>query len=183
MIAPYKLPLALGAASVLAIVISIVLLVKSTQTTTPITFSSDRAEASGSAMLTIDVEGAVTRPGVYTVPAGSRVEDAIAAAGGLSADADSALLAKTVNRAQKISDGVKIYIPIRGTDQTSHNISTGVVSVNFATLAELDGLPGVGPVTAQKIMDNRPYSSLDELVAKKAISASLYDKLKESLSL
>ena len=59
----------------------------------------------------------------------------------------------------------------------------GLVSVNFATAAELDVLSGVGPVTAQKIIDNRPYQSLDELVTKKAISASLYDKLKDTLSL
>jgi len=186
MIAPYKLPLALGGASILAIAISIVLLVKSTQTTTPIEFFSDKVEASGSATLTIDVEGAVVSPGVYTLSRGARVEDALTAAGGLSADADRALFAKTVNRAAKMTDGAKIYIPVIGTDQTSHIVGdtkNGLVSVNFATAAELDVLSGVGPVTAQKIIDNRPYQSLDELVTKKAISASLYDKLKDTLSL
>jgi competence protein ComEA len=186
MIAKYKVPLMLGGVSVLAIVISIVLLVKSTQTTTPIEFSSDKSEASGSAMLTIDVEGAVASPGVYTLPAGSRVEDAIAAAGGLGPDADEELLAKTVNRAQKMTDGAKIYIPVMDTDQTSHNSSVpqnGLVSINFASASELDVLSGVGPVTAQKIIDNRPYSDLNELVTKKAIGAALFEKIKSQLSL
>ncbi len=182
----YKIPMILGGVSVAAIVISIILLVQSVQTTTPIEFSSDRVEATGSATLTVDVEGAIENPGVYTLPTGSRVEDAITAAGGLGEDADEALFAKTVNRAQKMTDGAKLYIPPKGTDQTSHIISNtqnGLVSVNFATLTQLDGLSGVGPVTAQKIIDNRPYQTLDELVTKKAISASLYDKLKDNLSL
>jgi len=186
----YKLPLILGGISIGAIALSIVLLVKSIQTTEPIRFSSDAGAASGSALgaavITVDVEGAVNDPGVYTLPAGSRVEDAITAAGGLGSDVDSEAYAKTVNRAQKITDGVKIYIPVIGTDQTSHNISdtqNELVSVNFASAAQLDVLPGVGPVTAQKIIDNRPYQSLDDLVTKKAIGPSLYDKLKNNLSL
>jgi competence protein ComEA len=183
----YKTPMLFGGISILAIVVSVVLLVKSTQTgATPIEFSSDSVEASNSAVLTVDVEGAVTNPGVYTLPAGSRVDDALASAGGLGTNADEILFAKTINRAAKITDGAKVYIPEIGVDQTSHNISTtqnGLVSVNFATLAQLDVLPGVGPVTAQKIIDNRPYQSLEDLVTKKAIGPSLYEKLKDSLSL
>ncbi len=182
----YKIPLLLGGISVALIVISLILLVKSTQTTTPIEFSSDRVEASSAATLTVDVEGAVINPGVYTLPSGSRVEDAIMVAGGLGSDVDEEALAKTVNRAAKITDGMKIYIPQADSDQTSHNSGTtqnGLISINFATAAQLDTLSGVGPVTAQKIIDNRPYQSLDELVTKKAISASLYEKLKNTLSL
>ena len=178
----YKIPILLGGTSVLAIIISIVLLVKSTQTTTPIQFSSDRTEASSAATLTVDVEGAVVNPGVYTLPGGARVEDAIVAAGGVTEDVDVAQFAKTINRAMKLIDGAKLYIP------SSSNVSTlstvgNLVSVNIASVSELDVLPGVGPVTAQKIIDNRPYQTLDDLVTKKAIGASLYEKLKNSLSL
>ena len=137
-------------------------------------------------MITVDVEGAVINPGVYTLPAGSRVDDALASAGGLGSDVNEELFAKTINRAAKITDGAKLYIPMVGEDQTSHNFSTtqnGLVSVNFATIAQLDVLSGVGPVTAQKIIDNRPYSDLNELVSKKAIGPSLYEKLKNNLSL
>jgi len=186
----YKIPILLGGISVLAIVISIVLLVKSTQTVSePIQFSSDTAEASGSAQLTIDVEGAVVNPGLYSLPGGSRVEDAITAAGGLGNNADTDAFAKTFNRATKLTDGAKIYIPkidTSGTDQTSHIINTtqnGMVNVNTASESELDALPGVGPVTAQKIIDNRPYMTLDDLVAKKAIGTALFSKIKDQLSL
>jgi competence protein ComEA len=182
----YKIPILLGGISIISIVCSIVLLVKSTQTTAPIEFSSDMPEASGSAVIMVDVEGAVVNPGIYTLPVDSRVEDALVAAGGTSSDVDEELFAKTINRAAKITDGMKIYVPVIGEDQTSHNLSdtqNGPVSVNFATVAELDVLPGVGPVTAQKIIDNRPYQSLEDLVTKKAIGPSLYDKLKNNLSL
>lgn len=185
----YKIPIVLGGISVLSIVVSIVLLVKSTQTAEPIRFSSEEASGSalGAAALTVDVEGAVVHPGVYTLSGGARVEDAIIAAGGLGSDADEELFAKTINRAAKITDGAKLYIPKAGVNQTSHIPSEtqngSPVSVNFATEAELDVLPGVGPATAQKIIDNRPYQTLDELVTKKAIGASLYEKLKNDLSL
>jgi competence protein ComEA len=184
----YKIPILLGGISVFAIVVSIVLLVKSTQTTEPIRFSSEEASGSalGAATITVDVEGAVLRPGVYMLPGGARVEDAITAAGGLGSGVDEELFAKTINRAAKITDGTKLYIPKVGVDQTSHTVSdtqNGLISVNFATAAQLDVLPGVGPVTAQKIIDNRPYQTLDELVTKKAIGASLYEKLKNNLSL
>ncbi|MCX6791609.1 MAG: ComEA family DNA-binding protein [Candidatus Gottesmanbacteria bacterium] len=180
----YKIPIFLGGISVLTIIVSIVLLVKSTQTPTPIEFSSDRVEASSSAVLTVDVEGAVASPGVYTLPGGARVEDAIAAAGGLERDADDALFAKTMNRAAKLVDGGKIYIPsLSSSPQSPQSPLSPLVSVNSGSQSELDSLPGVGPVTAQKIIDNRPYQTLDDLVTKKAIGPSLYEKLKNNLSL
>lgn len=188
----YKIPILLGGISLFSIVLSIVLLVKSTQTATPIRFSGD--EASGSALgatILVDVEGAVLVPGVYTLPAGSRVEDAIVAAGGVGGNVDEEQFAKIVNRAAKISDGMKVYVPRIDANQTSHIINSeqndpgndGLVSVNFATQQELESLSGVGPVTAKKIIDNRPYQTLSELMTKKAMGASLYEKLKDSLSL
>ncbi len=130
------------------------------------------------------VRFAAPRPGVYTLPQGSRVEDAITAAGGLGSAADEVLYAKTINRAAKIVDGAKLYIPAKGEQSpgTQGAVST-LVNVNSASQSELESLPGVGPVTAQKIIDNRPYLTLDDVVTKKAIGASLYDKLKNSLSL
>jgi competence protein ComEA len=126
---------------------------------------------------------------VYSLSDGSRVEDALTAAGGLGSDADTDLFAKTFNRATKLTDGAKVYVPSiteSSTNEMSHNISTtqnGMVNINTASESELDALPGVGPVTAQKIIDNRPYQTLDDLVAKKAIGPALFTKLKDSLSL
>jgi len=186
----YKIPILLGGVSVFTIVISIVLLVKSTQTAaTPIQFlPADEAGSSGSAQLTIDIEGAVIHPGVYSLPGGTRVEDAITAAGGLGSDADSDAFAKTMNRAMKLVDGGKIYVPFLSSSpvsplrQLADPISP-LVSVNSATEGQLDGLPGVGPVTAQKIIANRPYQTLEELVGKKAVGSAVFEKIKAQLSL
>jgi hypothetical protein len=93
----YKIPILLVGISMLAIVLSIVLLVKSTQTIEPIRFSLDEASESAlsTAAMTVDIEGAVVNPGVYTtLPAGSRVEDAITVAGGLVPGVDEAVFAK-----------------------------------------------------------------------------------------
>lgn len=187
----YKIPLIIGAVSVLLIAISVVLLVKSVQTTTPIQFSvtSEEATRSGRMLLiTVDIEGAVAKPGLYQLPVGSRVEDAIVLAGNVTSDVDAFQLSQTINRATKLVDGAKLYIPKVGDAQrpfdTSGNM-TGInpVNINAASQAELETLPGIGPVTAQKIISNRPYQTLEELVTKKAMSRSLLDKLGSQLVL
>jgi competence protein ComEA len=184
----YKLPILLGGLSVFIIILCIVLLFKSVATTTPIQFSSDSASNSavlGSSDIKIDIEGAVVRPGLYNVPDGSRVEDAITAAGGLTTQVDDDLLAKTINRAMKLVDGGKIFIPVLGSSPDLDTVSTvsNLVSVNSGSESELDSLSGVGPVTAKKIIDSRPYQTLEELVSKKAIGAALFEKIKDRLSL
>ena len=190
----YRVPILLGGASLFFIILSIVLLVKSLQTMSPITFSSDQ-QATGSAVLgaetiMIDIAGGVISPGVYKLAAESRVEDAIVAAGGLSADVDGELLAKTVNRAMKLIDGAKIFIPSTvDVAQSAAVVATpeklsqngGLVSVNFATAAELESLSGIGPATATKIISGRPYQTLEELVTKKAMGTSLFEKLKNQV--
>lgn len=198
----YKAPIILGSGSILFIVLSLTILIKSTQTSTPITFSSEHDATVAGIMrggaLVIDVAGAVRKPGVYTLAAGSRVEDAIEAAGGLSDDVDGDRLAKVVNRAAKLSDGAKLYIPKMGdrddtsynrivqrdessTSHNTQNIST--VSVNAASQSELEALSGIGPATARKIIFGRPYTSLEDLVVKKVIGQAAFDKLKGQLTL
>ncbi len=137
----------------------------------------------------IDVEGAVQKPGVYTIPSGARVQDAIAAAGGLSAKAAKIELAKNLNLASRVVDGMKLYIPFQGESvvqagsQAVAGAQSGVVSVNTGSATQLEGLPGIGEVTAEKIINNRPYASLEELVSKKAISAKMLDKIRDQISL
>jgi competence protein ComEA len=196
-----------GGGSLAAIVLSIVLLVKSTQTTHPIEFFSGSVlGASGSAELTVDVEGAVVNSGLQLLPQGSRVEDALAKAGGLLSSADTIYVSKVINRAQTVTDGMKLYIPFSSGDGTSHNngqqtqsadtsynIQTGntadgqgqgpLISINSATVDELDSLSGVGPATAAKIIDNRPYQSIDDLLTKKVVGNSLFGKIHSRLSL
>ena len=92
-----------------------------------------------------------------------------------------------MNRAMKLVDGGKIYIPSLSSSpvspQSPQSPLSSVVSVNFATESELDTLSGVGPATAQKIIANRPYQTLDELVSKKAVGTALFEKIKDQLSL
>jgi len=201
----YKVPILLGGLSIFVIFVSLIFLVKSTQTTTPIQFSSnaqgatDSTNSSSSAnppaggrkMIHVDVEGGVERPGVYGLPLGSRVDDAIRIAGGISSEVDADGLAKQLNRASVLVDGGKIYVPKKGEVQgvvnsMSYNNSSqngSMININLASQTELDSLPGVGPVIANKIISARPYNTLDDLVNKKVISASLFKKIKSRLTL
>lgn len=186
----YRLPLMLVGVSIVTLGFAVLLLLKTTQHTDPIQFSSDTKtenSASQSAKLTIDVSGAVVSPGVYTMPVGSRVIDAITVAGGFTSDADRERIAATINQASMLSDGAKVYIPIQGTPvvqgEVAAAVSTKTISINTASLSELDTLSGIGPVTAQKIIDNRPYTKLEDVVTKKAMGQSLFDTLKNQLTL
>lgn len=139
--------------------------------------------------ITVDVEGAVINTGVYSLSSNSRVKDALISAGGLSAGADRGWIEKNLNLAQKLSDSAKIYVPRIGeTVAQSSNGSNGVISssgltnINSASLSELDNLPGVGPVTAQKIIDGRPYSSINDLLAKKIVKDAVFQKIKDKIT-
>lgn len=138
----------------------------------------------------VHVDGAVARPGVYKLADEARVDDAIKAAGGMTTEADM----KSVNLAAKVADGQKIYIQSVG-GSVSQSIGGGAssgtvnqntresVSINSGTQAELESLPGIGPVTAQKIMSLRPYGSIEELLSKKAVNNSVYQKIKDLVSI
>ena len=137
---------------------------------------SEPAPGPGSAAapgtVVVSVVGQVARPGLVTLPAGSRVADALAAAGGLLPEADPA----AVNGAALLTDGEQIAVgvpgapPPAGTAGSGGGASTGpggLLDLNTATVADLDGLPGIGPVLAQRIVDHRtasgPFTSVDQL--------------------
>lgn len=136
----------------------------------------------------VEISGAVEKPGVYKLLAGERLERLLIVSGGLSADADREWVDKNLNRAAKLVDGQKIYIPstresiksATGTTSITSNQS-GLININTASAGELDGLPGIGAVRAQAIIDNRPYSSIEDLVAKKTIPQSVYEKIKDRI--
>ncbi|PIR78793.1 MAG: competence protein ComEA, partial [Candidatus Levybacteria bacterium CG10_big_fil_rev_8_21_14_0_10_36_30] len=134
------------------------------------------------------------KPGVFRLPPDARVQDALIAAGGISAQADRNFIEKSLNLAQKLTDGAKIYIPRQGEVATSTKLTTGLsvdtsqsvrgqININSATLVQLDTLPGVGQVIGQKIIDNRPYSDISQLVSKKIVSQKTFDKLKDSIGI
>jgi len=144
----------------------------------PVAGGSTRAGAARSpvrdARIVVDVAGAVRRPGLVRLPPGSRVADAVARAGGLARRADR----DGVNLAAPVSDGQQVLVPSRAAAGTSApspgasatgSPSAGPVSLSAATAEQLDTLPGIGPVTAQKIVDYRTqhgaFHSVDELDA------------------
>ena len=148
--------------------------------------------ASPAGDVVIDVSGAVARPGVYRLSAGSRVGDAITAAGGYSASVDAVLADRQLNLAAVVHDGDKVRVPVRGESPASVPSSAGagagaggggggLVDVNRASADELDTLPGVGPATAAKIIaarEERPFASVDELAARKVVGAATLEKLR-----
>ena len=117
-----------------------------------------RSEASSPKLLVVDVAGAVRRPGLYRLRPGSRIDDAIASAGGPTARAQLG----AVNLAAPIADGEQIVVPGRGVAggaaasvPAAGSSSSAPLDLNSATLEQLENLPGIGPVTAQKILDFR----------------------------
>ena len=145
--------------------------------------------------LRVDVAGAVRTPGVYTLPPGSIVADALSAAGGPAEDADP----NRINKAVALQDGMQIYVPRQAEAQPPVMLNrapalaipatpmepggpTQPVNINTATPAELDTLPGVGPATAQRIIDGRPYGAIEDLMRVKGIGQATFDKLKDHIT-
>ena len=137
-------------------------------------------------LITVDVKGAVKTPGIYDLPVGSRVNDAVQKAGGLTDNADS----KSLNLAQKISDEALVYVPTKEevANQESYSNATGnkeskKVNLNKASLEELKQVKGLGAKRAQDIIDHREsngnFKSVDELKKVSGIGAKTIEKLKE----
>lgn len=136
--------------------------------------------------ISVDVSGSVNKPGVYQLTDGTRIDAAIAAAGGFSQTANTEYISKYLNMAQKLSDGTKIYVPAIGEQAANTQIGTvagtsiqAKVNINTASQSELESLPGIGPVTAEKIINARPYQQIEDLLNKKVVSQSVFEKIKD----
>ncbi len=157
------------------------------------------SESLSGEFIVVEVAGAVAVPGVYELDNGSRTDDAIKKAGGLSADADEGWMEITINRAAKLVDGQKVYI--KSVDEQSDTLSAsasggdqsasstfpigggGTVNINTSSANNLESLWGIGPVTAQNIIEQRPYSSVQELMDKKILKANVYERNKDLLTI
>ncbi|HID52172.1 MAG TPA: ComEA family DNA-binding protein [Anaerolineae bacterium] len=152
------------------------------------------------APIRVFVNGQVAEPAVYELPPGSLVEMAIEAAGGFAAEADTAV----VNLAQPLSDGVQVYVPSEDEDvpvprtivsnpntspstiSASGSPAVGLININTATIEELDALPGVGPSTAQKIIEHRessgPFAAIENIMDVTGIGEAKFAKIKDQIT-
>ena len=170
------------------------------------TQSSYQKENSSPRKIFVDIAGAVNNPGMYEATLGARLKDILALAGGLSDEADRIFFQRNFNLARIVTDQEKIYVPSsweinsgifiensrtldyispQNISPSENNSSNSVekININQATIEELDTLPGIGKVTAQKIINNRPYENIDELLTKKVINKSTFEKIKDLISL
>ena len=141
--------------------------------------------------LVVDVEGAVAAPGLHRLPPGSRVADAIDAAGGYAPEADLDAAARQLNLAAALTDGQQLRVPRIGEadaggappgESQGSGAGGGLVNLNTASADELDALPGIGPVTVEKIIAARqqaPFSSLDDAVARDVMNAGQLEKIRD----
>jgi competence protein ComEA len=132
--------------------------------------------------IVVDVAGAVARPGLHRLRPGDRVGDAIEAAGGFAPRADLTASSATLNLAQPLEDGSKVLVPELGIDPPSGGpaVDDGRIDINHASGSELETLPGIGPVTAGKIIDARasePFGSVDELRSRGLVGEKVYEDI------
>lgn len=142
----------------------------------------------------VDVTGAVMAPTVARLPAGSRVDDAVLAAGGYAEDADLA----AINRAALLVDGQKVHVPRVGEasaaegsgsgfgqDVSAASDGSGLVNINTADASALDALPGVGPATAEAIIkdreENGPFASTEDIMRVSGIGEKKFENLKDAI--
>lgn len=155
----------------------------------------------------IDIDGAVGKPGVYEVSTSARLQDALNLAHGLIEEADKIFFSRNFNRARLLSDQEKIYIPfswevdsgifvenartldysspivpVNNSSTTNTSQSPIIINLNTASAEELDTLPGVGAVTVGKIINNRPYQTIDELLTKKVVNKNVFENIKNSIT-
>jgi competence protein ComEA len=126
------------------------------------------------------ISGEVARPGVYRFEPGDRVEQLVALAGGFTAEAD----VNAVNLSLRLRDEQQVHVPQLAGSSMAENESTqsALVDLNSASLVELDALPGIGPVTAERILDHRtkvgPFAQVDDLLTLKLVSAAAFEKIR-----
>lgn len=185
----FKMEIIMLACALSTVVISGLLLYKSQQKSDGVIKITDTSQSISKRYIHIDIEGAVENPGLYEMEIDSRLKELITKAGGLNKDADEYYFARNFNLAKTLRDQEKIYIPTvsESTNSPSDNNSESDVhegiSINSASRTELDSLDGIGAATVDKLISARPYSSIEELVSKKILKSSVFEKIKDQITL
>jgi len=171
----------------------------------PIFLLKNKDRVKGESVIVVEISGAVKKPGVYTMESSKRIEDLIQIAGGFSEDADLEFVSQYINRAQKLEDGEKIFIPSKiaknnsepftinkseesssSTTSKNSNINS-LININKADKEELKSLPGIGDVYAQRIIDyriqNGGFKSKEEIKNVKGIGDITYEKIKDLIEI
>ena len=138
----------------------------------------------------VDIQGAVEKPNIYQLPSESRVNDVLILAGGLSAEADRNWVAMNINLAQKLIDGAKIYIleqsetprSFSEVGQVSGSSILDKININIASQSQLESLSGIGPAYAQKIIEGRPYQTVNDLLKVSGIGSKTLEKIKDKIT-
>jgi competence protein ComEA len=147
----------------------------------PVEVTEATPESTPPPLIVVDVEGAVARPGVVRLASGTRVADAIAAAGGSTPDADPAAL----NKAAILRDGARVYVPRYGETPPAGSAgseSERKIDINHASAAEIESLPGIGPSTAARIVrarELRAFTKVEELQTRGLVTARVLSDIRD----
>lgn len=145
------------------------------------------------------ISGSVEKPDMYEITIETRLKHILEKAGGLTTEADLTYFARNINLAKRLQDQEKIHIPsilevangfisesdivtddvLTQSDSVQSEETSRKIDINTASRAELEELPSIGAVTAQKLIDNRPYTNITDLLDKKIISQNLFDKISD----
>ena len=170
--------------------------------TSPSSSASGPSAAANGRILVVEIVGAVDRPGVFRLPAGSRVGDLVAAAGGYGTRVDARRAERELNLAAALRDGDQIRVPARedaaastarppaggpapGGGSAASGSASAPIDLARATAAELDALPGIGPITAAKIIASReeqPFTAVEDLRTRKLLGEKTFTQLKDRLT-
>ena len=168
--------------STLSLLIALGILVLRTPSPEPIQILLPTPAGNAPPEIKVYVSGAVHTPGVYLFATGDRIEDALHAAGGPTKEADL----ERLNLARKLRDAEQILVPRRGEAVPAGSVAAPRVNINVASQAELDALPGIGPVRSQRIMDSRTkdgaFTQSYDLVERKIVPQSVYEQIKDLIT-
>jgi competence protein ComEA len=176
-----------------AIILAGVLFLRSPRSDeTPIEIHSPTAAPTATvAPIRVHISGAVRNPGVFELPGGSRVQEAVEAAGGVTEEADL----DRINLAAWVNDGQRVHVPTKGeTDPPAANLDagtstglagTGKININTATAEQLDTLPGIGPAYAERIIRYRqeqgPFESIEQIMEVRGIGQVCFEDVKDMI--